>query len=469
MTTSLEAQLGGAVGAAHVLTDHALRAPYEIDWTRRFGGPSRLVVRPGCTDEVAAVVRICGAAGVAIVAQGGNTGLVGGGVPRHGEVLLSLRRLDAVTAVDALGGRLTAGAGATLAAVQGQARLVGLDFGIDLAARDSATVGGLIATNAGGVRVIRHGTMRAQLLGIEAVLADGSIVTRLGGTAHDNTGYDLVGLLAGSEGTLGVITRATLALVAAPASRAVGLIGLADTAAAVQLAAVLRRLPALDALEILYADGLALVCEHAALRPPLGTPSPVYVLVEVAGDRAEEQLSDALAGLDTDAVTDNSHINSLVVGDVALAVARDDRRRLWDYRERISESIAAAGVPHKLDVAVAPARLAEFIGALHPLIASVAPGTRVVVFGHLGVGNLHVNVLGLAADDVRVDDAVLALVARLGGSIGAEHGIGVAKREHLPLTRSAADIAAMRAIKSGLDPAGLLNPGVLLPPRLRPK
>ena len=455
MTTPLEARLADVVGAAHVLTEPALRAPYEADWTRRFGGPSVLVVRPGCTDEVAAVVRLCAAAGVAIVAQGGNTGLVGGGVPRNGEVLLSLRRLDDVSDVDEVGQRLTAGAGATLAAVQLHARRSGLEFGIDLASRDSATVGGLIATNAGGVRVVRHGTMRAQLRGIEVVFADGAVVTRLAGTAHDNSGYDLAGLLAGSEGTLGIITRATLALVAAPASRAVGLIGLPDTADAVRLATALRRLPDLDALELVYADGLALVCAHAGMRPPLSAAYPVYVLVEVAGERAEEQLGETLAGL--------------AAVDVAFAVAPDDRRRLWAYRERISESIAAAAslhtlVPHKLDVALPLGRLADFMDLLHPLIESVAPGTQVVVFGHLGVGNLHINLLGPAVHDVGVDDAVLALVARLGGSIGAEHGIGTAKRDYLSWTRSAADIAAMRAIKSALDPAGLLNPGVLLPP-----
>lgn len=446
---SLENLLAGVVGAAHVLTDETMCAPYDTDWTRRFTGRSRLVVRPASTDEVAAVVRACAEAGAAIVAQGGNTGLVGGGVPRSGEIVLSLRRLDTVTDVDVAGARVEVGAGATLATVQSAARRAGLDFGIDLGARDSATIGGMIATNAGGIRVIRHGSMRSQLLGIEAVLADGSVLSRLAATSHDNSGYDLVGLLAGSEGTLAVITRATLRLVAAQPVRAVALLGLPDTESAVRVAAHARTLPSLDAIEIFYADGLALVCAHAGLRTPFAAPSAAYVLIELAGPQAEEQLAGALG--------------ELAVDDVAFAVAPDDRRRFWDYRERIAEAIAAQGVPHKLDVAVPLARLAGFVDALVPLVASIESGARCVVFGHLGVGNLHVNLLGLPLGDTQADDAVLELVAAVGGSVGAEHGIGIAKREHLHLTRSAADIAAMRAIKDAWDPAGLLNPGVLFP------
>jgi FAD/FMN-containing dehydrogenase len=308
----------------------------------------------------------------------------------------------------------------------------------------------MIATNAGGTRVIRYGTMRAQLLGVEAVLADGSVVSRLGAPAHDNGGYDLAGLLAGSEGTLGIVTRAALRLVPAQNERATALIGVEDTAAALRVAAGMRALPELDALEVFYADGLALVCEHAAVRVPLDAQWPAYVLVEVAGSDAETKLGAAL--------------QSLEVADVALAVAPDDRRRLWTYREQLADAIAAAGVPHKLDVALPLDQLATFVAGVAPLVASFAPAARCVVFGHLGVGNLHVNVLGLDPADARVDDAVLRLVAELGGSVGAEHGIGTAKRDWLPLTRSAADITAMRAIKQALDPHDLLNPGVLLPP-----
>ncbi|MEP7053740.1 MAG: FAD-binding oxidoreductase [Actinomycetota bacterium] len=449
MTDALERELADVVGAQHVLSDADTRAPYETDWTRRFGAPSRLVVRPGSTDEVSRVVRLCAAAHAAVVPQGGNTGLVGGGVPRSGEVVLSLRRLDDITGVDAVSRRLVAGAGATTADVQRAAQTVSLDFGVDLASRDSATVGGMIATNAGGIRVIRHGTMRAQLLGIEAVLADGSVVSRLAAPAHDNGGYDLAGLLTGSEGTLGVITRAALRLVTAPRERAVALIGVDGTEHALRVAAGLRALASLDALEILYADGLALVCADGHLRAPLESERAAYVLVEVAGDAAESLLGAAIEAMD--------------LADVALAVASDDRRRLWAYREGLPQAIAAAGVPHKLDVALPLDRLAAFVSEVGPLVASFESAARCIVFGHLGVGNLHVNVLGLEPHNEKADDAVLRLVVELGGSVGAEHGIGSAKRDWLPLIRSAADLAAMRAIKRALDPQDLLNPGVLLP------
>jgi FAD/FMN-containing dehydrogenase len=443
-------ELAEVVGAAHVLTDPDTRADYETDWTGRFGAPSRLVVRPATTHEVSAIVRICARHRAPIVPQGGNTGLVGGGVPRSGQVLLSLRRLAAVSAVDPIGRRLVAGAGATLAAVQRAASAAGLEFAVDLASRDSATVGGMVATNAGGIRVIRYGTMRAQLLGIEAVLADGSVVSRLSAPAHGNGGYDLIGLLAGSEGTLGVITRVALRLVPAETERAVALIGVDSTAAAVRIATGLRGLTVIDALEIFYADGLALVRARSGLRRPLESEWAAYVLAEVAGAGAEMRLGSALAALGLD--------------DVALAVAPDDRRRLWSYRETLTEAIAAEGVPHKLDVALPLDQLSAFVAAVVPLVASYSAAARCVLFGHLGVGNLHVNVLGFAKDDRRVDDAVLRLVADLGGSIGAEHGIGAAKRDWLRLTRSAEDITAMRSIKRALDPHELLNPGVLLPP-----
>jgi len=442
--------LAAAVGGSHVLTDAALRASYEIDWTRRFGGAALAVVRPNSTAEVAAVLRACADAGVAIVPQGGNTGLVGGGVPRGGEVLMSLRRLTEVGPVDDAAAEVTAGAGLTLAALQAHARRSGYAFGVDLGARDSATIGGMIATNAGGINVLRYGPMRAQLVGIEAVLADGSVIARLPGLPKDNAGYDLTSLLAGSEGTLAVITSARLRLVPLLSHRAVALVGLASTDAAVDVVATLRRDLPLHAAEVFYADGLALVMRHAGLAPPFRTEHPAYLLLEVA-DRTDpsESLIAPLAQIEAD--------------DVVVATDENGRHRLWQLRERHTEAVNAEGIPHKLDVAVPVARLGELERRVRSLVSSTAPAARAILYGHVGDGNLHVNLLGLPPEDGDVDEAILRLVIELGGSIAAEHGIGVAKARWLQAARGAADVAAMRAIKRGLDPSGILNPGVIFP------
>jgi FAD/FMN-containing dehydrogenase len=301
----------------------------------------------------------------------------------------------------------------------------------------------MVATNAGGARAIRYGAMRAQLAGLEAVLADGRVLTRMSGLAKDNAGYDLPGLIAGSEGTLAIVTRVRLRLVAELPRRVAALFGLDDATAALSLLARLReRLPSLEAAEIMFADGLELARAHLRLPPPLPRPAATYLLVECA-DMTDptEALAEAAAG----------H------GAVAVADTSAERARLWAYRDGHSEAINAAGVPHKLDVAVPLANVPSFERAVRERV-----GGRVVIFGHLGDGNLHVNVLDHAPDDEAVDDAVLALVAEHGGSISAEHGVGVAKRRWLGLTRSAEEIDAMRAVKRALDPHGILNPGVLL-------
>jgi FAD/FMN-containing dehydrogenase len=449
--------LADVVGPNHVLTDPELTASYETDWTGRFSGRAAAVVRPGTTAEVAAVMACLYEAGRAVVPQGGNTGLVGGGVPLHGEVVVSLRRLAAIDPVDVAAGQVTAGAGATLAAVDAAAAGAGLAFGVDLAARDSATVGGMVATNAGGLRMLRYGGMRAQTAGVEAVLADGQVLSHLGGLAKDNTGYDLAGLLAGSEGTLAVLTRLRLRLVPRLEHRTTGLLAFADAESALEaLVALRRRLPgSLEAVELFLADGVALVCDHLGIPPPFGRIDPVYLLVEVAGahDPTEEL---------AEAVVDGVGERAL---DGAVESEPAGRARLWRYREAHTEAISAAGVPVKLDVALPAGELAGFLGAVCAAVDRAAPGARCVLFGHAGDGNVHVNVLG--ADDgeraAAVEDAVLRLVARLGGSISAEHGIGTAKRAWLYLNRSPAEIDAFRAIKAALDPAGILNPHVLLP------
>jgi FAD/FMN-containing dehydrogenase len=309
----------------------------------------------------------------------------------------------------------------------------------------------MASTNAGGERVLRYGTMRAQVAGIEAVMPDGSVVSRLGGLPKDNTGYDLMSLLAGAEGTLGVITRLRLRLVPLLAGRAVALIAVAGTREAVDLVRLARALPALEAAELFYADGLALVREHAGLAAPFGADFPAYLLLEAADreDPSEEVLEVLEAAAD-------------LVLDATVASDARGRHALWAYRESHTESINAAGVPVKLDVAVPLAALAEAVERLPEAIAAAAPDARPILFGHVNEGNLHVNILNALDVDEQVSDAVLKLVASYGGSISAEHGVGRAKRDWLSLSRSAEEIAVMRAIKSALDPDGLLNPGVLL-------
>lgn len=445
------------VGPAHVLTDAEMRRPFEVDWTRRFEGVCSMVVRPGSTGEVSGVLGACAAEGVTVVVQGGNTGLVGGSVPGAAgsmdpPVLLSTSRLKALEPVDTSAGQVTAGAGVTLAQLQGIAAAAGLTFPVDLAARDSATIGGMVATNAGGLHVMRYGSMRAQVVGIEAVLADGAVVSRLGGLVKDNTGYDLSQLLVGSEGTLAVITAARLRLVPAPAERVVALLGLDSTGSALGVVdAVRRHVEGLQAAEVFYADGLEVVQAHARLPAPFARSWPVYLLLEAAGlSDPAPSLYEALASLDV--AEDGS----------AVAVDRAGMERLWAYRERHTEAVSALGVPHKLDVTLPQARLADFEMAVRALVADHSPATRLVLFGHLGDGNLHVNLVGPPPEDESVDEAVLKLVSSMEGSISAEHGIGRAKVAWLHLSRSPTELAAMRAVKTALDPGGLLNPGVLL-------
>ncbi|MGH8998947.1 MAG: FAD-binding oxidoreductase [Acidimicrobiia bacterium] len=455
--SSLRRALMEVVGPHHVLEDQELTAGYAIDWTGRFHGRAAAVVRPGSTAEVAAVLGLLGDAGQPVVPQGGNTGLVGGSVPLHGEVLVSLRRLDQADPVDRLAAQVTAGAGVTLAALDRHAAAAGLAFGVDLAARDSATVGGMAATNAGGLRVLRYGGMRAQVTGVEAVLAGGVVVSHLAGMVRDNTGYDLAGLLTGSEGTLAVITRLRLRLVPRLSARAVGLLAFGSTEAALEaLAELIRRVPAsLEAAELFYEPGVDLVCGHLGLSRPFAGTHGAYLLVEAAGvDDPTEDLAAAVV----DGVGD-------LASDGAVETEPAGRARLWRYREGHTEAINAAGIPVKLDVALPPAELAGFVSRVGEVVAAAAaPAARCVLFGHAADGNLHVNVLGAVERAEATEDAVLRLVASLGGSISAEHGIGTAKRRWLELNRSPAEIGAFRAIKAALDPAGILNPHVLLPP-----
>ena len=356
MTRTLLRSLAGIVGEPHVLTGDAT-AGFAVDWTGRFRGQTPVVVRPRDTAEVAAVLALCTDAGLPVVPQGGNTGLVGGGVPLHGEVVLSLTRLNQLGPVDHEAAQVTAGAGVTLRQVADADP--GLDLGILIASRDSATVGGAVATNAGGLRVLRFGPMRAQLRGIEAVLADGTVVSHLAGLVKDNTGYDYPSLLAGSEGTLAVITQARLRLVPRLRGTVTALAGVGglDELHALARRAV-REVPGLVSAEFFTQAGLDILVAHAGLAPPLPTPAAAYLLLEASGPGAFGDLAD-------------------VIGDREAAVGESaaDRARLWSYRERHPEAAGFLGVPVKLDVSVPAAQWVRLASSAAAVVADVDPGS----------------------------------------------------------------------------------------------
>ena len=450
--SGLLSQLVEVVGPDHVVTDPDVISDYCVDWTRRFRGVTPAVVRPASTVEVAAVVAICRSNGVALVPQGGNTGLVGGSVPLGGELVLSLRRLSGIGDVDEGAGQLTAGAGVTVAAVQQSAEAVGWAYGVDFASRGTATVGGTIATNAGGLRVIRYGDTRAQVLGIEAVLGNGSVVSHLGGLVRDNSGYHLPSLFCGSEGTLGVVTAARLRLVPPARERVVALVAFDTIEAAAVAAAELRHhVRSLEAAELFLGPGLDLVCRVDHLPHPFASPHAAFLLAEAAADRSPvDDLTAAVDSLEG-------------VADVLVADDKGRRDELWQFREGHPTAINTLGTPHKIDIAVPPPRLGEFLQRVPAAVAAVAPAASTWLFGHAADGGVHVNVTGVPPDEHLVDDAVLRLAAELGGTISAEHGIGTAKRAYLGLNRSPAEVASFQALKRAFDPDGVLNPNVLVP------
>jgi len=452
----LEHRLTVIVGGGHVLRDPDLRAGYETDWTGRWSAPTRLVVRPGDTSEVAAVLDVCADEGIAVVPQGGNTGLVGGGVPRRDiessrQLILSTRRFDRLGPVDRRAMQVTAGAGVTIADWREHARASGLDAGVDFAARGSATVGGAVNTNAGGSRVLRFGTMRSQVVGIEAVLSTGEVVGSLSGLPKETAGLHWPSVITGSEGTLGVVTAIRLRLVPRFAHTCTAMVALPSLDAAVELLSRLRsRVSALDAVELLMPEALELVADHLRTTPPVDSSGAV-VLIDCADHRdPSDDLLDVLS-------------DSPDVADTAWASEEPRRHHLIEFRDRLSEAIAAeatrsATPTFKLDVAVPVGHLTELVD----LAGAVAndDGCRLLAFGHLAEGNVHLNFLG-AVDTERITDQVLGAVAAMDGTISAEHGIGVAKASRLHLIRRPGELAAQRRLKEALDPAGILNPGVL--------
>ncbi len=445
-TPELVVALGQLLGPEVVISDPELTAGYEIDWTGRFKGRAACVVRPRNVDEVERVVRWCVETCTPIVTQGGNTGLVGGGVPDESAtaVVLSLRGLDTIDDLDDISGQATVGAGVTLAQLDEALRTTPWEFGVDLGARESATLGGMAATNAGGLRVMRYGTMRANVLGVEAVLGTAERISHLHGLVKDNTGYDLGGLLCGSEGTLGVITALRLRLVPRWPDHCVVWVACRDWAHAMELATRARLdIDGLDGLEAVDARSLHLVQERLGVNSLFRPVPPVALLMAWAG-RGHPPA--ALGEL----VSECDHV---------VGMDPPSCRALWAYRERITEAVAHLGVPRKFDVTLPATTLAAFIDA----VRHVEGALDAVVFGHLGDGNLHVNLPGLAAPSHdHLDGEVLSLVAEFGGAISAEHGIGRHKASWLSLNRTSAELATFAALKTALDPQHILNPGVLL-------
>lgn len=464
-------RLSTIVGSTQLLTGDDM-APHLVDWRGRYRGDAQCVLRPADTGEVAAVVRECAAAGVAVVPQGGNTGLCGGATPLPGSdtsrlpVVICLSRLNRIRSIDPENNTITAEAGCVLAAVQAAAAEVGRLFPLSLAAEGSAQLGGNLSTNAGGVQVLRYGNARELTLGLEVVLPSGEVWHGLRGLRKDNTGYDLKHLFIGAEGTLGIITAATMKLFPKPTAVATAWLSIPSPRAAIALLASLQACfgPQLTACELVSDVALGFVLRHI---PGAGRPldaSPWYLLVELSGGGEDAALRQSLEAF-LAGVLDGDHCS-----DGVLAQSGEQARQLWALRENISEAQRIEGISIKHDVSLPISRIAGFLDEAGAALAARWPGLRVVAFGHVGDGNLHYNLsmpvsgdnAALIAEQAEVNEVVHDLVHACGGSISAEHGLGQLKREEILRYKSPVEMEIMRAVKRALDPQGLMNPGKVL-------
>jgi FAD/FMN-containing dehydrogenase len=447
---NLTERLADIVGPGYVSTDPDVLDGRSVDHTGRYRGRAGMLVRPGSTDEVADVLRACRDSGAYVTVQGGRTSLVAGTVPEHDDVLLSTERLRDVGEVDVAERRIRVGAGATLAQVQHAATAAGLVFGVDLAARDSATVGGMASTNAGGLRTVRYGNMGEQVVGLDVALPDGTVLCRHSQVRMDNTGYDLASLFIGAEGTLGVITGLDLRLHPAPRSRVTAVCGFADLTALIEAGRVFREMDGIAALELIDARASALTAEHAGVSAPV--EGAWLLLIELAGSSDQtERLAEALEKVQ-------------LAGEPAVGVDAVAQQRLWQVREAVAEVLGVYGPPLKFDVSLPLSVIPAFASQAVDLVAEHAPDTVPVLFGHIGEGNLHLNLVRCALESGREHDlysAMMTLIANLGGNVSSEHGVGTRKRDYVSMSRTAADIATMRAVKAAFDPTGYLNPAVL--------
>lgn len=432
-------------------------ARYGRDWTRVHRPDPVAVALPRTTEQVRDVVAFCAQHRLPVVPSGGRTGLAGGAVAQSGQLVLSLERMNRIGPVDTVGGTLRVQAGAITEAVHQRAQEHGLTWPVDFASKGSSQIGGNIATNAGGVRVIRYGSTRNWVLGLQIVTGAGEILELSGALEKNNTGVDLRQLFIGSEGVLGIVTEATLKLTRLPGHLDVFLFAVTDLAAVMEVFQAARRGPfSVMAFEMLTDRCLQRLHRHRGLESPLAESAPYYVLLEVEAphrDRLEGWLEEVVE-------------QGLVV-DGTLAASQEQARRLWDLREGISESLSATGLPHKNDVALPIAQLPPFCAELERVFEAEYPGWEICLFGHIGDGNLHVNVMkpdAMTESEFHghvkeADRALFTLVRAHGGSISAEHGIGLLKKEWLGYSRGALEIELMRQLKRALDPQGILNPG----------
>lgn len=471
-TTAFCTEASALLGARGFTTDPELVDPWLTDWRGRFTGRTIGMASPASTQEVAALVKLCGQFGVPIVPQGGNSGMSGGATPdaSGAALVLSLRRMNRITRLDADAREVTCEAGVILQTLHEAAEAHALRFPLTLGGKGSATIGGLIATNAGGTQVLRHGSMRAQVMGLEAVLADGSVFDTLVPLKKDNRGFDLKQLLIGSEGTLGIVTGATLRLVPALTQRAVLWVGLASIGDARRLLVHTQKQAgdALEGFEVMPRHSLEAVLAHnPRARAPLAATHEWNALIELVADTANVETLTARA----EALLEDAFEADLIE-DAAMAMNEAQAEEFWALRDEIAPAERAIGPAMQHDISVPVAKMAEFVSETVPQVEARFPGCRTVAFGHLGDGNVHYHVLAPAGavpgeweagEGKTISTFVHDLVTQWGGSISAEHGIGQLKRDELARLGDPVQLALMTSIKHALDPAGLLNPGKLLP------
>ena len=473
-TTDFLAEAAALLGPRGLTRDAELVSPWLTDWRGRFTGHALAMASPADTAELAALMRLCARHGVAVVPQGGNSGMSGGATPdaSGSELLLSLRRMNAIRGLDATARQVICEAGVVLQSLHETAESAGLRFPLTLGGKGSATIGGLVSTNAGGNQVLRHGTMRALVLGLEAVLADGSVFSALVPLKKDNRGFDLKQLLIGSEGTLGIVTAATLRLVPAVAERLVIWAGVPSlhTARALLLHCADAAGDALEGFEVIPRASLARVLGYlTGSRAPLADPHEWHAVIEIVADSAGAE------GLGTrgEAML-ASAFEAGLVEDATIAASEAQADAFWALREAIAPSERSHGFAVQHDISVPVERMPEFVDVAVPAIESAWPGTQAVAFGHLGDGNIHFHVIAPpgvereaweASDGKAISSQVYDLVTEWGGSISAEHGIGQAKRDELARLGDPVALAMLSRVKKALDPDGLLNPGKLLAQR----